>query len=916
MAAKFTAIAEVDLGRFFLKELPDYIYVFDLINKKNIYSNKGIERILGYTASEFQALPDGGILKLIHPDDVDRCYAYMDQISKIVPGAILVLEYRLQHKEGHFVWLRSREIALDIDEDGNVISLLGIAQDIDDYKKQEEELIRSRDFIESTINNIQEVIYSADAQGRITYISNRSKDLFELSNDEILKNPKKLDELIFPEDRAKREGILKCLMAGGTCAVEYRVLLPSKTIKYIRESAKSKVSGPNDVVVRIDGSLKDITSQKEAQRKVYELNELYEQALKATNDGIWRYEGDTGEWFISEKWKDIFGYDKIDLVNHIDVWRSFIFPEDLEKLMAQFKEALENRSERFESFQRVKHKNGHWVSIVSRAVIIYYPDGRFHRMVGAITDVTERKEFENRLLESRKMLEEAQRIAKIGTYEIDIHNGATRFADSFFQVLGIINPVDIEAIKADPRVFNKFIYPEDKELVNSTFLHAKEYHTDISVEYRVLVGHQLLFVSSKAHLIKDEKGKASKYTGTIQDITERKMREFELIFAKQEAELASNAKSQFLSIMSHEIRTPLNAVIGMTYVLMRENPQPEQAENLKILKSSAEHLLDLVNNILDYNKIEAGKVSFDEEDFNLSEFVENVRKVWTPMAAEKGLELHTAIDPGIPNWLRGDTSRLLQVINNLVSNAVKFTLQGSVTLSGELLQELEDGLIIRLSVSDTGIGIPHDKQQSVFGVFNQIQDSSTRQYGGSGLGLAICSRLLEFQGSKLLLESEPGKGSKFYFDLKFSYAYPPEVMQLNQMDDFVSDLNGLKVLVVEDNETNRQVMARFLKAWNTDYRFAYNGAHGIEMVISFKPDVVLMDIQMPVMDGFAATEGIRQMDGDYYQNLPIIALTASTLMETKDRIFASGLNDFVEKPFNPDKLYRLLENYYFKMHTQ
>ncbi|QTN37590.1 response regulator [Cryomorphaceae bacterium] len=405
------------------------------------------------------------------------------------------------------------------------------------------------------------------------------------------------------------------------------------------------------------------------------------------------------------------------------------------------------------------------------------------------------------------------------------------------------------------------------------------------------------------HPIQDDRDTISGVTVFGRDVTNRRKYEDELKKAKEAAEQASQTKAEFLSIMSHEIRTPMNAVIGMSNILMDEDPREDQLENLKILSFSAENLLSLVNDVLDFSKIEAGKIEIDYHDFNLESTIEGLYKAQNSVAQEKGIELRRSIDPKLPTKVLGDRVRLGQILNNLVSNAIKFTENGSVDIEVNLLEQSSEGYLVRFLVSDTGIGIPKDKLEAIFEHFSQAETSITRQYGGTGLGLTITRRLLHLLNSEVHVESEENKGSTFYFDLLF--AITSAIGTDEDMDDeqaLTKDhLAGKKVLLVEDNQFNYIIAQKFLTKWGMEVRHEENGQLAIEALEKEEFDLVLMDLQMPVMDGYTASRTIRASEKDY-ASIPIIALTASALMDVSNKVQEAGMDDYVSKPFNPNDL--------------
>ena len=364
-------------------------------------------------------------------------------------------------------------------------------------------------------------------------------------------------------------------------------------------------------------------------------------------------------------------------------------------------------------------------------------------------------------------------------------------------------------------------------------------------------------------------------------------------------------------MMSHEIRTPLNAVIGMTHLLRQENPRDDQIENLNTLKFSAENLLVLINDILDFNKIEAGKIEFEENAFDVARLVESICHAMSFKAEEQSNRLLTKIGKTVPKVVVGDAIRLNQVLTNLINNALKFTEKGNVTVSVKNLGIKNDFVKLLFSVRDTGIGIEKENLSRIFESFTQARSNISRMYGGSGLGLAITKRLLELQDSQIFVKSEVGKGSEFSFVMR--YRVPLNQILKTEETSFVADtfssLKGTRVLLAEDNRVNIRVAQKFLNKWDIEVDTAENGKIALEKARLNNYSVILMDLQMPEMDGLEATRQIRNLDDSRYSTVPIIALTASALMETKRDVYTAGMNDYITKPFNPAELYRKLKKY-------
>lgn len=406
--------------------------------------------------------------------------------------------------------------------------------------------------------------------------------------------------------------------------------------------------------------------------------------------------------------------------------------------------------------------------------------------------------------------------------------------------------------------------------------------------------------------IKDKSGNPLLFRTTVFDISDRKKYEIELLKAKKKAQEATKAKAQFLSTISHEIRTPMNAVLGMTSLLMEKSEgDQQQMELLKILNSSGQYLLNLVNDILDFSKIESGKILLDEKVFHIRELLYSIIYSLGIKAEEKGITLKYFIDEKLPSLLLGDPVKLTQILTNLIGNAIKFTHQGSVTIELKT-KEINDYIVnIDFSVTDTGIGIAKEKQEQIFEEFSQGGYEINQQYGGTGLGLAISSKLLSIFGSDLKVNSIPGKGSVFYFNLSLKVDARKQNHTLVEEEFHATPdaLKGIKILVAEDNEVNVLVLKQFLNKWGVEYERVENGEQAIENVKAFTYDLILMDLQMPKVDGYQASRYIRNLPGENYKRIPIIALSAFSKHDIEASLQQAQINDFVSKPFNPKELF-------------
>ncbi len=390
---------------------------------------------------------------------------------------------------------------------------------------------------------------------------------------------------------------------------------------------------------------------------------------------------------------------------------------------------------------------------------------------------------------------------------------------------------------------------------------------------------------------------------------QRRMMLDNIILARKKAEEAAQSKQLFMSTMSHEIRTPLNEVIGITNLLLQSGPREDQMDYIKALKFSGNHLLTLVNDVLDYNKMESGKIIFEQTQFNLSDFLDEIMRSYSFRSKAKNLCFDIKKANDLPSEVIGDPIRLNQILSNLLSNALKFTIHGSITVTVKELNRTVNQSKIEFLVTDTGIGIPKDKHSLIFDSFTQASSDTTRHFGGTGLGLAICKKLIELQGGTITIDSEPDKGSTFRFVLSFGISEKAGLSSAPEVPETFSGLEGKRVLVAEDNKINFFVANKFLVGWGIQVTHAENGQLALDILEKQEFDLILMDLHMPVMDGIEATRIIRNSENLKIRDIPIVALTAAIMSESHDKIEDLKINDYVLKPFKPHDLFeRILKH--------
>lgn len=540
-----------------------------------------------------------------------------------------------------------------------------------------------------------------------------------------------------------------------------------------------------------------------------------------------------------------------------------------------------------------------------------YDENGDYKLVGAIQDITEYKYAKELLLQSeeryRIIFEESQDAIYISTPE----GRFIEFNNSFVNMLGYSNE-ELSCLS----IPNLYLHPSER-LRLQTEIEKNGAIRDFEVNLRRKNG-VIIDCLISATLWRSLDGSVRGYHGIARDVTAVKKNQ-ELIKAKEIAEQSAAMKEQFLANMSHEIRTPLNVVIGMTHLLENSSLSNKQQEYLNALKISSDTLLKLINNILDLSKIESGKLGLEKSPFRLSDIINELVQTYKFKAREKGINLYTQMDASLPESVIGDSVRLHQILNNLVSNATKYTENGDIIISCRLQSETPVALNVHFSVKDTGIGIPKEKHLHIFESFAQAGDDTTRLYGGTGLGLSIAKKLVELFGGEMHLVSESGKGSTFSFIIQFDkYPHSENIgpltpvsqhhAQAQQDAELVRNLKleKLSVLLVEDNRLNQIVAKDLLKKWLSvvEVDIAENGKEAIKTLQGKKSyDIVLMDISMPIMDGYEATEYIRQQMPAPISEIPIVAMTAHAFNRNAEKCFEVGMNEFVSKPINPQTLY-------------
>jgi PAS domain S-box-containing protein len=523
-------------------------------------------------------------------------------------------------------------------------------------------------------------------------------------------------------------------------------------------------------------------------------------------------------------------------------------------------------------------------------------DGQVVGAVIVVNDITERNRIEDALREREHLLREAQVVAGLGTYTLDIPTGLWKCSGMMDQLFGID-----AAYERTVEGWAALIHPDDRDLMADYFKNeVLGMGRAFDKEYRIVRHNDqaLRWVHGLGKLEFDAGGHPTKMLGTIQDITGRKSLEAELIEALDQAESANRAKSDFLAVMSHELRTPLNGVLGFAELLSETQLNEEQKDYARTISQSGNHLLDVVNDILDFSSIEEGRLILETAPLTLAELVETSARAARKVALDKGLDFQWDVEPGTPSQVVGDERRIRQILINLLGNAVKFTTRGSVHLHVAISSALNRDTL-DFSVEDTGPGLSADTIALLFKPFTQADTTLHRQFEGTGLGLAISQRLAKAMGGSITVSSIPGKGSTFTFHLLIEVpdSLPPTPPLPREKNPTATVPAAHGVLVVEDDPANCKLTGKMVVSLGYQAEFAFNGREAVAAFAPGKFSAILMDMQMPVMDGLEATRIIRATEAAAGGRVPIIALTANVMPGDCERCLAAGMDEFLSKPF-------------------
>jgi PAS domain S-box-containing protein len=889
--------------------------------------NKGAELISGYTALEMIGKHTPEVLH----DPIEIINQYQELCRELGEDITLGFEVFVAKARRNLVtedeWTYIRKdgsrfpILLSVtalrNKEQEIIGFVGIAKDITQTKRIEQERAKLAQRLEIALNSAAIGSWDWDLQSNEVTWDERMFQLYGRTPTPDYKVPyQEWRNWAEPNSLALAESQLsETLLQGTPFEIELCIYHPDRSIHYLQVYAIVIRDHANQPI-RIIGVNYDITKRKQAERELQESEARWQFALEGAGDGIWDLNVQTRTVFYSSKWKTMLGYEDHEIEGNVSAWINLLHPDDRERCLNHAEQYLQGNIPTYELEHRLRCKDGHYKWILSRGKLIEWTaEGQPLRLVGTHTDLTviRQAEAENRLLKDRLEFLVGSSPAIIYSCKTEYDFATTFISKNVKNVLGY----DPEHFLDESDFWIRHIHPEDQVRTPDEIglLFAQGCH---QYEYRFVhqEGHYV-WVRDEMELIRDADGEPLDIVGYVADITAIKQAEVQLRRTNEELMRATRLKDEFLANMSHELRTPLNSILGLTEALaegLLGHLNEKQRQSLETVANSANHLLALINDILDVAKIESGQVVLDCQPVAVAPLCQSSLAFVKQLALTKRVQLSLNLPLSLPP-LMVDERRIRQVLINLLNNAVKFTPEGGrVTLEvsqlspqerpgsqGYAPDPQEQYSYLRLAVIDTGIGIAPEDAQKLFKPFVQIDSALNREYQGTGLGLALVKNIVELHGGKVSLSSQPGQGSRFMIDLPAAAIVSTIPMNSNipvSTSEYLVEeeetTSAPLILLVEDNQANVLTVTNYLTAKGYRLLFAQNGEEAINILKSEQPELILMDIQMPKMDGLEATQYIRNQLK--LTDIPIIALTALAMPGDRERCLEAGANEYLSKP--------------------
>jgi PAS domain S-box-containing protein len=791
-------------------------------------------------------------------------------------------------------------------------------------RKQSERLIReSEESLSITLNSIGDAVIATDADGRITRMNPTAERLSGWRLEEARGLPlPEVFRIVNADTGQTVTNPVQLVMERGQVVglANHTVLLARDGKEYQIADSAAPIRNPAGEIVGVVLVFSDVTEKYEMEKALCESERFLKEAQLIAGIGSYVLNIPSGLWTSSEVFNQTFGIDE-SYDRSVEGWIAMVHPDDRVMILDYFRNEVVGKSRPFDREYRIIRQSDRvvrWAHGLGK--LEFDAQNRPVTMHGTIQDITEQKQAQDALRDSemryRTLADSGQ--ALIWTA------GTDKLCNYFNRVW-----LDFTGRTLDQELGNGWaegVHPEDFERCLAIYIANFDQRKAFSMDYRLRHRDgEYRWIQDDGKPRYNADGEFIGYIGYCLDITSRKnaeaeleehrnhleelvaSRTAELAEARDAAEAANRAKSAFLANMSHEIRTPLNGIIGMTHVLRRSVITPIQADRLNKIDTAAEHLLSTINDILDLSKIEAGKVTLEEARVAINSLLANVNSIVSPRAQAKGLQLRIEAEH-FPHPLLGDPTRLQQALLNYVTNAVKFSESGTITLRTIKQEENTESILIRFEVQDAGIGIAHETLSRLFTAFEQADNSTTRQYGGTGLGLAITRKLAELMGGEAGVESTLGVGSTFWFTARLKKSEGLDALAPLAITEAEKALRqrhqGRRILIVDDEPINLEVAKYMLEDVGLVVDTAEDGVYALSKSREAPYAAILMDMQMPNLDGIGATQRIRELP--HHCQTPVLALTANAFAGDRAHCLEAGMDDFIAKPFNPELLYSVL----------
>jgi len=774
------------------------------------------------------------------------------------------------------------------DADGKLMGVAAILRDISERKRADE----ARALLAAVVEFSEEGIIAVSLDKRVLSWNRGAQAIYGYAAEEIIGKP--VASTIIPPERMEEYDRFFARVLAGETLVQFESERHHKDGRRVEVSLTyCPIKNPKGEVIGVSAIVRDITRAKATQQALREANENYRALIHNIPDVIWMLNSNDEVKFLSPTAERIFGYSVAECyARGISILFNSIHPDEAQQVRRMFQLFFEEGTP-FDMEFRIRRKDGEWRWVHNRAIQTFEKDGLLYAS-GLVTDITQRKAAEQSLRESEQRYRLLFERNLAGVFRCTQVGSFLDCNDAGAKILGYDSREDLIGRPA----MDVFFDPADKTAADQRMA---QYGTASNQELcmRRKDGSSV-WIMANTTMVNGATG--TEIEGTFLDITLLKQAEEQMRLAKEAAESSHRAKSEFLANMSHEIRTPMNGVIGMIDLALNTDLTPEQRDYLTTIKSSAGSLLEIINDILDFSKIEARKLELERVPFSVKEIVKTTVKEFSVQARNKQLSLQCEFSADLPDTAIGDPGRLRQILMNLVGNALKFTTQGEIMVR---VQRLQDNAL-QFSVSDTGIGISAEKQKMIFEAFVQADTSSTRQYGGTGLGLAIVSQLVALMQGRIWLESKTGSGSTFYFTARFGLATAiPASDEIQPCEEHTTQTatRKLHILIADDNLVNLRLARSLLAKQGHSTVTVGSGREALAALKQQNFDVVLMDVQMPDMDGFETTKAIRGQERISQKHLPIVAMTAHAMIGDRERCLAAGMDSYVTKPVDAGKLF-------------